>query len=319
MDRTEERVSALCAAPVGCLFLLTAEASGLTAAEAARPDVALQVAALTDHDATPWTGSHEEVVAAARQHGPHLTSLARAIVSCPEAGWWWAPLDRRAQWWTGASGNSPCVPEDLVPKTGRRPTDQERYGLMPDKGFLTSTAFGDVTSHLSYLAWGSGDFAINDPIPCRRYAVSDSARVCEIHGPEDWHALVAAHPAAERAPARNEVPGDRPDQVVPDWASVARLWDGVHLSFGGPLTTRFVWTAGPPGPTRNWSWEIEGTWWLRWCFEEVEEDDPPIATLPPRDERIRGAVTWTPRPTIPAPRPCAMPEEERGSGPRTER
>ena len=289
MDRTEERVSALCAAPIGCLFLMTVEASGLDAAEAARPEIALQVAALTDHDATPWTGSHEEVVAKALQNGPRLTPLAREIVSRLEAAWWWAELNREAQWWTGASIHAPSVPGDLEPKTGGPLTDHERYSLMPERGFLTSSAFGDITSHLAYLSWGSGDFPINNPIPCRRYPVSAQARVFEVHGPDDWHALVAAHPASERGPARNGVPGDREDQVVPDWASVAKAWDSVHLSFGGLLTTRFVWIEGHPGPTRNWSWEIEGTWWLRWCFDAME-DDPPTAQIPPRDNRIIGPI-----------------------------
>ncbi len=131
MGRPEDRVAALCAAPVGCLFLLTVEASGLTAAEAARPEIALQVAAWTDRVANPWHGNHAEVLIRALAHGPRLVPLATEIVARPEAAWWWAPLDRDAQLWTGASserGAAPDSPGDLVPTTGP-PSDFERYAL----------------------------------------------------------------------------------------------------------------------------------------------------------------------------------------------
>ncbi len=140
---------------------------------------------------------------------------------------------------------------------------------------------------------GKGDFPDEHPTPRRRYVVSPAARVFEIHGLQDWRALASAYPAAVRGPARNAMPGDRPDQVVPDWAAIAREWDGVHLSFGGMLTTRFVWSEGRPGPTRNWSWEIEGTEWLRWAFDAID-DDPLIAQIPPENGRIAAATPkWT--------------------------
>lgn len=75
-------------------------------------------------------------------------------------------------------------------------------------------------------------------------------------------------------------------------------------AFGGLLTTRFVWVEGAVGPTRYWSWEIEGTWWLRWCFDGIEEGDP-AAAPPPMDERITGPLFWTPLPPTSASKPYA--------------
>jgi hypothetical protein len=58
---------------------------------------------------------------------------------------------------------------------------------------------------------------------------------------------------------------------VPDWEAVSHDWDGVHLTFGGFLTSSLVRTEGSQGWSRLWSWESERTLWLRPSFERWTE------------------------------------------------
>ena len=102
--------------------------------------------------------------------------------------------------------------------------------------------------------------------------VDESARVLEIVGPADWHALSVAHPRTNRHPNSPAGVGT----LVPDWTSVATQWDGVHLTFMALLTVPFVRHGSAAGTTMLWSWDTEGTWWLPGGFLRA---GPPLATL----------------------------------------
>jgi hypothetical protein len=137
------------------------------------------------------------------------------------------------------------------------------------------------------------------PISRWRLPVNDEPRVHEIHRPQDWRALVAAHPA----PARNshgswELPGpnqsirrsgllDLPQQhaavgrlsahLLPDWSRVADSFDAVHLSWAGFITTEgYVNVADGEAVTMLRYWGSERTHWLRDCFAEPEPLDAPV-------------------------------------------
>lgn len=96
-------------------------------------------------------------------------------------------------------------------------------------------------------------------------------RLLEVRGPEDWGALVAAHPL-EVTSAKSDFWGAHtalPQRrwLMPDWAAVAEEWDAVHLSIDAWLRT-----AGVPTPLRApdgaeaWSlcagWNPDATLWL---------------------------------------------------------
>ena len=99
-----------------------------------------------------------------------------------------------------------------------------------------------------------------------------------MHGPNDWSRLCRAYQAEERG-------GLHGGSLVPDFSLVAEDWDGVHLSFGGLLTSTHVPIHGPGGRTMLDSWEAEQTVWLRAMFDGetrlpdlVRPVDVPLAT-----------------------------------------
>ncbi|MCP4227917.1 MAG: hypothetical protein GY773_31610, partial [Actinomycetia bacterium] len=88
-------------------------------------------------------------------------------------------------------------------------------------------------------------------------AIDDTVRIFEVTGPNDWERLVRDYPGVGEInqgwelPSQNQgdvsalesVPGQRAMRTemrrfrVPDWNAVAEDWDGVHLTWGGFLTT----------------------------------------------------------------------------------
>ncbi len=285
MTDIEARATELCAAPAGCAFMRVVEASGLAPRVAARPAVAVHVAAVALAEVTPWRVDHERVVAEALRHGPRLTTLARAILAQPEAAWWFAALDRTAQlWvpWIAPKGDRPD-PARLV--TPIAPPDRwERYGQKPAGALYTSTALDGASSALSALTHFTGDHDATPPLASFRLQGTEGARVFEVDGPYAWRRLCTTYPAAADD-----------DQIVPDWAAVAKDWDAVHLTLAGVLTAEQVRVEGPERWTEHWGWDAELTAWLRWQFKTVER--LPDLTVPPQSP-----VSITP-PPMPVPGP----------------
>jgi len=93
----------------------------------------------------------------------------------------------------------------------------------------------------------------------------------EVRGPEDWAALVAAHPLEVMSArgdfwgAHTALPGRR--WFMPDWSAVAGEWDAVHLSIDAWLRTAGVPTpVRAPDGTEAWTlcagWNPGATLWL---------------------------------------------------------
>ncbi|MDP9368497.1 MAG: hypothetical protein M3Q03_09520 [Chloroflexota bacterium] len=296
MTDVEARVSALCAAPAGCTFLLVVEASGLTPSVAARPAVAVHLAAVALAEVTPWRLDHERVVAETLRHGPRLAPLARGILTQPDAAWWFAPLNHAAQlWvpWAAPKGDRPD-PERLV--TPASPPDHwERYAQKSLGALYTSTIVEGTSSALAALTHGTGDHDATPPLADYRLHATENARVFEVDGPGAWHRLCTTYPAS-----------GQDGRLVPDWAAVARDWDAVHLTLGGALTAERVRVEGPAGWTEHSGWEAELIVWLRWQFEAVEH-------LPDLPEPPKSPASIVLPPT-PAPGPDHVPQWVRFSG-----
>lgn len=109
------------------------------------------------------------------------------------------------------------------------------------------------------MGWTSAEV-----VPC---TVEDGARALEIAGPQDWAALVAAHPldvTASRQPDWFEAVDAREGAwVIPDWPAVAEEYDGVHVTVLGWLTTSGQAVPVGPGATTTLAgWGPDTTWWL---------------------------------------------------------
>ncbi|MEH3075661.1 MAG: hypothetical protein PGN11_03140 [Quadrisphaera sp.] len=114
----------------------------------------------------------------------------------------------------------------------------------------------------------------------RQARMRQGLRVYEVDGPAAWTALVQAHPLTVTRSRRLDwyrATGWEGAWVIPDWVSVAREWDGVHLSVLGYLTTagKALVTAVPgesgaagvglaAGTARTLlaGWDPGATWWL---------------------------------------------------------
>jgi hypothetical protein len=132
----------------------------------------------------------------------------------------------------------------------------------------------------------------------------------EIHRPDDWAALVTAHPDDSRTGnyegwevngGNHGIGGRLTDLlavtaqraartgvrrfVEPDWPSVAKEWDGVHLSWAGFLTTEgTVCDLGEGEIAMLRGWGSERTLWLNPVLRDPHSIQPD-STVHPNDQR----------------------------------
>ncbi|GAA3733795.1 hypothetical protein GCM10022402_12720 [Salinactinospora qingdaonensis] len=79
----------------------------------------------------------------------------------------------------------------------RAHTGWERYAQRPLNWLVTSSVFGDHpedNGQYAALANQTGDWAPDVPLPRQRLTVAPTARVYEITGTEEWHALCVRFP-----------------------------------------------------------------------------------------------------------------------------
>ena len=107
--------------------------------------------------------------------------------------------------------------------------------------------------------WMVDDMGGYDILNCYRPVLSRPARVYEVHCKRDWVSLVHEH--------RLDTAYER---TAPDWQSISKKYDAIHLSWMGVLTAHddleFAVTQNII-PLRYWS--FERTHWLQDCFEEL--------------------------------------------------
>jgi hypothetical protein len=101
---------------------------------------------------------------------------------------------------------------------------------------------------------------------CWRVAPTDNARVYEIHGPEQWAALVGRYPLDVSRSRRHDwwrTTGWAGRWLIPDYAAVAEDWDAIHVSAAGYLATAGVAVQASDGArTMLAGWDPDATWWL---------------------------------------------------------
>ena len=186
--------------------------------------------------------------------------LARVGAAAPGVAY--GPLDLKAQFWIGTGR------PQSVPAIGRRlsrhrftpvsaavdgPASTKPFGM----GLYTSTGVaGTYGMWHTYLEIGRSSLF---PQPWHVWAVlpSADARVKEIDGAADWADFVARYP--------------RPDSglVYPDWPRIAVDHDAVHTTFRAVTAAEGITLRSRIGVTAPLYWDVESTFWLRWCFRSV--------------------------------------------------
>ncbi len=260
--------------PLGRAVAIIAAGPGLSARDLAVPETSLWLCVYASDDVGVWRGIRNEIRAYLESEAGNHEAFLREILAQPSVSWWFEPVDRERQVWVSRDGSPPS--EDSLVTPSEPPTHWERYALKPAGWLFTSTQIGDISPMAVAIDFGVGDLQPayeGPPYAVWMMNVDESARIFEIHGPNDWHRLCVEYPA-EGNSGRHA--GNEPDfsrdagRLVPDWSKVARDWDAIHLSFGGYLTSEQVRVESEHGWTYHWAWGHEGTLWLRWMFNGYE-------------------------------------------------
>lgn len=280
-----EKAAAMMRSPLGRAFATIAAGSGMSARELTTPEISVWICAEASDDVNVWRATRDEIRAFLEREATKHEAFLQEVLSQPSVSWWFEPIARDKQIWVSKDGNPPS--EDSLTTPSEPPRGWERYALKPSEWMFTSTQVGDISPMTTALDYNVGDLRLafgQPPYAIWRMEVDPSARVFEIHGPNDWHNLCVNYPAEGNSgrDAANEPDFScDPGKLVPDWSQVARDWDAVHLSFGGYLTSEQVRVESERGWTYHWAWDHEKTLWLRWMFngferlEDYREGDSP--------------------------------------------
>jgi hypothetical protein len=318
-SRTDDVAARLLRCPVGCVFLLTIERDEVPIGLAVTPPQAFARAAIALNALNPWSADFERAVTAALSRGADLASLARAVVTHPQSRWWTAPMDPTRQvlvrddtLYPSSSRSAPAhhilariyhlfkraAPRSPSPKSTVR---WEDYAQRPTDWRITSTLSGGYSCLDTVIPLGVGDWGMVETH--RRFAaeIDESARVFEVSGAADWHALCVSFPRVNQHPNSPAGVGT----LAPDWGRVATQWDGVHLTFMGLLTAPFVRHSSAAGTTMLWSWNTEGTLWLPGEFMlagaplvPLVSDASEFRTTGPLMDEDLGIPEWPPVPGV---------------------
>jgi hypothetical protein len=174
------------------------------------------------------------------------------------------PLRSGAQYWVGTD-NRPGDPKaeltlsesHLVAVTDATPVEVSTKPFCV--GLFTATGALDTHGMWRMFLDGGWESSIH-PLPWWTWAVEphDDVVVQEIASAAQWVDFVLSDPM-------------RKDGLLfPDWHSVARRCDGVHMTLRAIAATQGLYFPTEQGIVAAPYWDIESTLWLRWCFRSVK-------------------------------------------------
>ena len=261
--------------PLGCAFLLAAEAASLSPQECASQRNCLYLCAHATMDV--WVRQGELYLRAREEllrQGQRHRDLALAMLEHPAAAWWFGPLDTARQVFVPRGRSAPDPSRFTAPPS---PFSTGEYNRRGDSGGLFTSTLVDGTAsvfvglgRLAPFMGGRGRRFQQPPYANWLLGAEPSSRVFEIDSPDAWHDLCVRYPMV--ADRDSQVPGmeDEAGLLIPDWTAVMADWDAVHLTLGGLLTATQVRVESAAGWTYLWNWPVEQTLWLRWMFDRVE-------------------------------------------------
>jgi hypothetical protein len=188
------------------------------------------------------------------------------------------PLRTDRQHWVSVAEHG--VPSDAAstrPRAGRfvapsAATDQTAAIQPRDIGLYTSTATAERRSMWrEYLELYRGSTLY--PLPWYTWEVrlrGRGARVAEVVSAAKWVEFVEAYARISDG------------LIYPDWESVASDFDAVHMTLPAIVAAQGFHFRTPQGIIPPAFWDVETTFWLRWCFSDaylVETVDPGVGQV----------------------------------------
>jgi len=162
------------------------------------------------------------------------------------------PMDGAMQQWTPI-GRSAYTGEPPTKRSFVTPHADQSAAIKPaDAGMYTSTAcVGEVSMWRALL--GPGGSAVR-PLPRYTWNLTHSlpVRVAEITSASRWAEFVCAHP--------RYVGG----VIYPDWVSVSRSCDAIHITLPTIAAAQGFALTTPDGAIAPAFWDVETTFWVRW-------------------------------------------------------
>lgn len=250
----------------------------------------------------------EDVLAGSPGLRASLARVANLVADSPHSDWWATPLDGTAQWvvefeeTAAGAGTTRTASETLnqwhaaqvseeIAAQRDRPADPRAawsgtWWSKPPTGLTRTTRAlnGGGPAGL----WLVEDSMGWDKATVHRVKVPHDARVYEIDSPEAWADLCRLYPLEVTASRRHDwyrATGRTGRWVVPDWARVGEVFDAVHLTVTGYLTTAgLAVTVEDNLMTVLAGWDPDQTYWLT----EVIKDEPAQQTW-----RCDNGERWT--------------------------
>jgi hypothetical protein len=111
-----------------------------------------------------------------------------------------------------------------------------------------------------YLRVHEGSTLFPRPWRAWSFTVEAEARIAELRTARDWVALIES------------APREWSGAIYPDWAALARRWDGVHVTAPAVVAIQGATFELDGGVTAPAYWDVESTLWLRWVARDVRAE-----------------------------------------------
>jgi hypothetical protein len=187
-----------------------------------------------------------------------LTDIARCEPSLTNG-----PLRRDRQHWTRTGrcalslDDSPARPRKanfIAPSASlNQKASVKPFGI----GLYTSTATSAGCSSWRALFGPHGSMLYPLPWYTWELEVESDIKVAEIVSATTWVKFVCAHACT--------IDG----MIYPDWVTIAREFDAVHVTLPAIIAAQGFHFDTPGGTIPPAFWDVETTFWLRWCFPDA--------------------------------------------------
>lgn len=234
------------------------------------PDVLRRIGQTVEHysygPAEQWQPLREALILAENS----ISQIADVIAARSDLAWWWGGIATQEQRWLGESDDATpglaSTPETPI----EPPNDAQRswWWVTPVRRDLLRTTRGPIGPYPCVASVCRSGYESAQPDQLETWAVQipPAVNIYEVLCAEDWVSLVERYPRPcvdGRNSEWTRWTGSEGPWLLPDWDSVARDFDGVHVSLAGYLGGAFRALSVGDAKTVLVGWNPDETLWLR--------------------------------------------------------